>query len=283
MKSYYRFLRFYPRFLSCTRALSFYFCVCVGIGTTLGILFDYSAPLNAQEAATPEAETEAEITTKPAMEPATSPSETSASEPTAPSVETSAADLVSDFTAEPVKLNESLFLVAPHDNSVVVVSRLWLILKGELPEEPVTMNGQPFTWDKHFGGDVHVGILRLEIGMQNLKIGDDELHFVLGRNEKDHAGPEDWQVYRLHNMKPGPNPCIECHNGEKDEEEKFHVGTLKTPDEACFKCHQTDKIQTQHENTRLDSNWTQSCRDCHFIHASPYKYLLRQPQETYLK
>lgn len=186
------------------------------------------------------------------------------------------------FRAEPVRLSESSVLIAPHDDSVVVVSRLWLIMKGEIPEE-VTLNGQPIRWDRHFGGDVHVGILRLEIGMQNLKIGEKELHFALGRNEKDHAGPADWQVYRLHNMKPGPNPCMWCHVSEKMEEGTFRIGELKQPAEACFKCHLTEKIDVQHSNTKVDPNWREHCRDCHFIHASPHKYLLRQPRETYLK
>lgn len=185
------------------------------------------------------------------------------------------------FTAKPVQLNDNLLLIAPHDNSVVVVSRLWLILKGEIPEE-VTLNGTPIRWDKHFGGDVRVGILRLEIGMQNLKIGDKEIHFVLGRNEEDHAGPEDWEVYRLHNMKPGPNPCMRCHECEKQEDKTNLVGALMTPENACFKCHLHEKINVQHSNTQLEANWKERCSECHFIHASPYKYLLRQPRKTYL-
>ncbi|MBO5436364.1 MAG: hypothetical protein J6A23_01765, partial [Thermoguttaceae bacterium] len=78
------------------------------------------------------------------------------------------------FDAKPVQLSDKTFLIAPHGNSVVVVSRLWLILKGECPEE-VIHNGQPVRWDSNFGGDVHVSILRLDIGMQKLKIGDQEL------------------------------------------------------------------------------------------------------------
>ncbi len=192
-----------------------------------------------------------------------------------------AEETTEQFMAKPVQLNDDLLLIAPHDNSVVVVSRLWLILKGEIPEN-VTLNGLPIRWDKHFGGDVRVGILRLEIGMQNLKIGDKEIRFALGRNEKDHVGPEDWGVYRFHNMKPGPNPCMRCHECEKQEDNTNLVGALMTPENACFKCHTHEKIDVQHSNAMLEANWKERCSDCHFIHASPYKYLLRNPRETYL-
>ncbi|MDO5113113.1 MAG: hypothetical protein Q4E67_01930 [Planctomycetia bacterium] len=185
-----------------------------------------------------------------------------------------------DFKAEPVQLSNGKILVAPHADSVVLVSRLWLILRGE--KEDLTLNGQPLKWNKRFEGDVHVADLRLEIGMQRLKIGEEEVRFVLGRNEVDHSGPAEWQVYRLHNMKPGPNPCRECHVCEKVED-KIHVGDLNPPQEACFRCHERDDIQKQHANTRLEENWMESCSDCHFVHASPHKYLLRQPREQYLK
>lgn len=186
------------------------------------------------------------------------------------------------FRAEPVKLSDKTFLIAPHGNSVVVVSRLWLIMKGELPEE-VLHNGSPIRWEPHFSGDVHVAILRLDIGMQSLKIGDQELSFVLGRNEEDHAGSPDWMVYRLHNMKPGRNPCMRCHESERQEDGKAKIGALMKPADACFKCHLNDKIEVQHSNTHVNPDWKEKCSECHFIHASPYKYLLRQPRETYLK
>lgn len=188
----------------------------------------------------------------------------------------------SSFHAAPVQLSENTCLIAPHENSVVVVSRLWLILKGDVPEE-VLHNGKPVKWDKHFAEGTYVGILRLDLGMQNLKIGERELQFVLGRNEKDHAGPEEWQVYRLHNMKPGPNPCMRCHESEKQEDGKAKIGALMKPEEACFKCHIMEKIDVQHSNTKLSGDWKEKCSDCHFIHASPHKYLLRQQRETYLK
>ncbi|MBE6426677.1 MAG: hypothetical protein E7029_11980 [Planctomycetaceae bacterium] len=186
------------------------------------------------------------------------------------------------FDAKPVQLSDKTFLIAPHGDSVVVVSRLWLILKGECPEE-VLHNGQPVRWDSNFGGDVHVSILRLDIGMQKLKIGDRELEFVLGRNEKDHAGPSEWMVYRLHNMKPGRNPCMRCHETEKNADGKIEVGALMSAQDACFKCHIPEKIDVQHSNTVVNDDWRTKCSDCHFIHASPYKYLLRQPRGSYLK
>lgn len=186
------------------------------------------------------------------------------------------------FHAAPVQLSENTYLIAPHENSVVVVSRLWLILKGDVPEETLH-NGKPVRWDTHFADGTHVGILRLDLGMQNLKIGDREFQFVLGRNEKDHAGPSDWLVYRLHNMKPGPNPCMRCHESKRQEDGKVKIGALMKPDDACFKCHIGEKIDVQHSNTVLKEDWKEKCSECHFIHASPHKYLLRQPRETYLK
>ena len=184
------------------------------------------------------------------------------------------------FRAEPVRLSSGNLLIAPHADSVVVASRVWLIFKGE--QEPISLNGKDLEWNPRFGGDVHTAILRLEIGMQRLKIGEDEIQFVLGRNDENHAGPKDWQVYRLHNMKPGPNPCMRCHVCEKIGEE-IHVGALNPPKDACFNCHELEKINEQHANTRLEENWRESCKDCHFLHASPNKYLLRQPRELYLK
>ncbi len=186
------------------------------------------------------------------------------------------------FHAAPVQISENTYLIAPHENSVVVVSRLWLILKGELPEETLH-NGKPVKWDEHFAEGIHVGILRLDLGMQNLKIGDHEFQFVLGRNEKDHAGPNDWLVYRLHNMKPGPNPCMRCHESQRRDDGKVKIGALMSPENACFKCHIREKIDVQHSNTKLNEDWKEKCSECHFIHASPHKYLLRQPRETYLK
>ena len=188
------------------------------------------------------------------------------------------------FRAEPVQIGENLQLVAPHDNSVVVQSRIWLILKGELPRDDVLFNGKPLKWDRHFGGDTHVGVLGMEIGQQSLQIGGKELHFVLGRNDKDHAGDPSWNVYRLHNMKPGPNPCARCHETVKNEEDGLiRVGELMTPADACYKCHISEKLDEQHQATKLEENWRENCRDCHFIHASPHDHLLRQPRETYLK
>ncbi|MDO4571056.1 MAG: hypothetical protein Q4D38_11770 [Planctomycetia bacterium] len=201
----------------------------------------------------------------------------SASEPVSPASESASE---SAFRAEPTALSGGRMLIAPHANSVVLQARLWLIVRGD--EVPLALNGNELRWNDRFAGDVHVAILRLDIGKSRLQIGDDEIQFVLGRNEESHAGPKDWLVYRLHNMKPGPNPCLHCHECEK-EEGKVFVGNVKTPQDACYKCHLADKIDEQHANTKLEDDWREKCSDCHFIHASPHMYLLRQPRELYLK
>ncbi|MDO4574457.1 MAG: hypothetical protein Q4D98_04520 [Planctomycetia bacterium] len=184
------------------------------------------------------------------------------------------------FRAEPVSLPGGSLLVAPHADSVVVVSRVWLITKGERVEG--TLNGTPISWLPRFGNGTNVATLGLEIGKQKLVLGNDTVEFVLGRNDQDHSGPKEWQVYRLHNMKPGPNPCMECHVCEKSND-GISVGALNPPDKACFRCHEMKDITRQHANTKLEKNWLETCRDCHFLHASPNKYLLRKPRESYLK
>ncbi|MDO4550870.1 MAG: hypothetical protein Q4C96_06420 [Planctomycetia bacterium] len=193
----------------------------------------------------------------------------------------SASDSAQTFRAEPVTLPSGRILVAPHPESVVVVSRVWLIIKGECGD--LKLNGVPKKWNDRFSGDVHVATLGLEIGMVTLEIGEDKYRFVFGQNEVDHAGPKEWSVYRMHNMKPGINPCKECHDCQRNDDKKILVGNLNPPDKACFHCHETELLTKQHINTILENNWLQNCKDCHFIHMSPHKYLLRKPRTEYLK
>ncbi len=184
------------------------------------------------------------------------------------------------FRAEPFRLPSGRLIVAPHPDSVVVVSRVWMIMKGEPAE--LKVNGVTKKWNERFVGDVHATMLGLEIGMVNLEIGEEKCRLAFGQNEMDHVGPKDWKVNRMHNMKPGPNPCMECHECQR-EDKNVRVGELNPPDKACFHCHETDLITKQHANTQVEENWMQHCKDCHFIHMSPHKYLLRKPREEYLK
>ena len=184
-----------------------------------------------------------------------------------------------NFKAEPVTLPSGRLIVAPHPDSVLVVSRVWLIMKGE--PATLSVNGVEKKWLPRFVGDVRVAMLGLDIGMVNVQLGDEKFRVVLGQNDMDHAGPKDWSIYRMHNMKPGPNPCMECHEYENTAG-NIRVGVLNPPEIACFRCHDTDLLIKQHENTVLEENWLQECAACHFIHASPHKYLLRNPRAEYL-
>ena len=184
----------------------------------------------------------------------------------------------------PLVLPSGLTLVSPYPHAVVSISRLWLIVKsetGEFPEK-VTLNGEPLTWHKRFDGNVRVVDMWLDIGKQKLQMGDDKISFVLGKNEQDHAGPADWQLYHFHNMKVEPNPCMHCHEHPKVNG-KIQIGALKKTKEACFECHEEPKLVEQHAKTQLEDNWQETCSTCHYLHASPYVPLLRKPKEGYLK
>ena len=190
-----------------------------------------------------------------------------------------------DFRAEPMKLESGQLMIAPRPDSVVVVSKVWLILKSDDPNaEPgeVKFNGEPVSWNPRFVGNVRVTDLWLDIGWQKMEVNGQKFRFAMGQNDIDHVGPKEWPVVRLHNMKPGPNPCAECHQCEK-EDRKIRVGELKPPQDACFHCHEVPKLTEQHEKVKLEENWQESCRDCHYLHVSPYPYLLRKPKEGYMK
>ena len=190
-----------------------------------------------------------------------------------------------DFRAEPMKLESGQLMIAPRPDSVVVVSKVWLILKSDDPNaEPgeVKLNGEPVSWNPRFVGNVRVTDLWLDIGWQKMEVNGQKFRFAMGQNDIDHVGPKEWPVVRLHNMKPGPNPCAECHQCEK-EDRKIRVGELKPPQDACFHCHEVPKLTEQHEKVKLEENWQESCRDCHYLHVSPYPYLLRKPKEGYMK
>lgn len=190
-----------------------------------------------------------------------------------------------EFQAQSVKLHSGRILVAPHADSVIQTPRPWMILKGT--PGTIRVNGVEKKWNPRFIGDVCVADLRLDVGLVKVEISQengpaDVINFSVGMNDIEHAGPPEWKMYRMHNMKPGPNPCMWCHEYKK-EDATVAIGELNPPEKACFKCHERPLITKQHKNTVITENWLEICSSCHFLHASPYKFLLRKPRSEYLK
>jgi len=157
----------------------------------------------------------------------------------------------------------------PPDRAVLLSASFDVICRSE--QTPLEIDGRPREWEP-FEPPVHVAHVRLAPGVHELRIGPERHQFAVALNELEHEGPEDWPIYRSHEMNRGEDRCGDCHQTAK-QEGRIAVGEPKSF-EACFACHPPVEFEAIHSHP-LEP--IQHCQMCHSLHGSTRKGLLKAP------
>jgi len=157
----------------------------------------------------------------------------------------------------------------PPNRAVLLSGSLDVVSKSD--QTSLEVDGKPREWEP-FQPPLHVAHLRLAPGMHELRIGQGRREFVVALNEEEHDGPQDWPIYRCHEMSRGEDRCGDCHQTDK-QDGRITVGDLK-PSEACFECHEPVEFDVIHAHP-LEP--IEHCQMCHALHASTRKGLLKAP------
>lgn len=167
-------------------------------------------------------------------------------------------------------------ILSPLHRSVLLSGRFDVIYRGE--EVPLRVNSQERDWESSYASPVRVGHLRLSPGMHRLQIGDQSVEVCVALNEMEHDGPSDWPISRSHPMSPEEDRCADCHR-TKWLDERLVVEQVRSP-ESCLGCHRAGDLEEPHEPF---GGVPKDCRECHVLHASPYRPLLKAPRSKILE
>lgn len=155
----------------------------------------------------------------------------------------------------------------PADRSTLMTGTFNLIVRGGQGE--LRVDGQPQPWEP-FDPPLRVAKIGLAPGLHEIRVGERKLAFSVALNEEEHEGPKDWPVFRAHAI-PADRRCDTCHETRRNEG-RVAVGALKPTATSCFACHLRDGFREVHS---VSSDAVAKCGDCHALHGSTRKALLR--------
>lgn len=168
-----------------------------------------------------------------------------------------------DAAKSDTEQEEKLTIKSPLSDSVLLSNSIDVICKFAGEEEPaLVIDGEPAEWDPIVGSTRAVRV-RLEPGVHELKVGDQEVRCVVAINELDHDGPSDWPIQRSHYISRKEDRCARCHETEQ-QNELINVGQFKGP-ETCIECHDLTDFEANHMHVYQP---LEACHSCHAIHGS---------------
>lgn len=192
-----------------------------------------------------------------------------------------------EAAAEPFEpLPAGKTLVTPPNESVLLGSQIGMIVRGQFDE--LYLDDEEISFSKHVQSKAaSFAVLNVSPGRHYVYMSandgrEEEFEFVVAVNEKEHNGPRSWKRFYQHQFEHVANPCAKCHQVRKDGD-KVEVGHWKSVQESCAKCHVEQKrvkLEGFHQDLKSkgwdDSNWIESCTDCHYVHQGETRMLLRE-------
>jgi hypothetical protein len=158
-------------------------------------------------------------------------------------------------------------ILFPPSDVVLLYGTFHVIAKGI--DGPLKVDGEVRPWDS-FDAPLRVAAVGLSPGRHEIRIGDRRLEVVTAPNPYDHEAPDDWPVYRFHQIQVAERRCAGCHQ-TTERNGMTAVGAFKGP-QACFDCHRPEQVAA-HRGHRLKPG--EDCRSCHDLHGSTRRFLLK--------
>ena len=194
-----------------------------------------------------------------------------------------------EAVSEPFEpLPEGRTLVTPPNESVLLGSQIGMIVRGQFDE--LYLDDEEISFSKRIQSkSASFAVLNVSPGRHYVYMSakdgrEEEFEFVVAVNENEHNGPRSWKRFYQHQFERVSNPCANCHLVQKAGD-KVEVGHWKSVQESCAKCHVEQKrlkLEEFHKDVKSkgwdDSNWIESCTDCHYVHQGETRMLLREKQ-----
>lgn len=200
--------------------------------------------------------------------------------------EENVSDNSSAAEAEFKPLPEGETLVTPPNESVLLGSQIGMIVRGKF--DTLFLDKEPIKFSKRIQtSSASFAVLPVSPGRHSVSMSAQDgralsFKFVTAINDMEHGGPKTWTRFYQHQFEKISNPCEKCHFTRKTED-KVEVGYWKPVSLSCKTCHVDQKrlkLEGFHENLKAqgwdDTNWIETCTECHYVHQGTSRKLLRE-------
>ncbi len=174
--------------------------------------------------------------------------------------------------AEPFKV------MFPADQSVLESGKFDVVcvmhpVDGKLPPRPeLRVNGVLRNWGPYKEPTLLTRV-QLPPGRHEITIGPRTLRIYVRDEKKPDEAPDGWPVFRTHRGATEPwKNCSTCHELTRERGSTV-IGALMEP-AACAKCHSPEAFELAHFHPEEP---LAACHDCHALHGSANKALLKGP------
>lgn len=162
-------------------------------------------------------------------------------------------------------------VIFPPPNGVLLVGTFYVIVKGG--EGDLLVDGQRQPWEA-FAPPLRVARVGLYPGLHEIRVGRQVIPFSVALNEEEFEGPRNWPYYRLHTISAHER-CGACHI-TRSVDGLTAIEGLKGAS-ACFACHRKGDFEARHSHPFRP---LEHCQNCHALHGSPRKSLLKAAPKT---
>ncbi|MCS7253547.1 MAG: cytochrome c3 family protein [Armatimonadota bacterium] len=171
--------------------------------------------------------------------------------------------------------------IFPQDRTIILEREVNLICVLEQDNVPMQfnlpklfVNNSEKHWDKSFKLPVLVARIKLQLGLNKIKVGDATLS-VYVKDGSTKKFPEGWKELRYHPQTvKGQYGCASCHKTDV----QYGNAALGEPPipAACDKCHSELEFELKHHHPKQP---IEQCTMCHSIHSANIKGLLKEPSK----